>query len=89
VDGHIFITVLAYHILHTIRMKLRRQRINLSWDTIRKGLSTHVRISTTVKRDDGKTIHIRKSSRPEPFHIRIYDALKLPHRPDKTTKTIL
>jgi len=89
VDGHIFITLLAYHILHTIRIKLRRQGINHSWDTIRKGLSTHVRISTIVKRDDGKTIHIRKSSRPEPFHIQIYNALKLPNRPGKTIKTIL
>ena len=31
----------------------------------------------------------RKSSRPEPSHIQIYDALKLPHRPGKTIKTIL
>lgn len=89
VDGHLFITVLTYHVLHTIRLKLRKHGITFSWDTIRKGLSTHVRISTTVKRDDGKTIHIRKSSRPEPFHLRIYNALKIPHRAGKTIKTIL
>jgi hypothetical protein len=34
-------------------------------------------------------IHIRKSARPEPFHIKIYDALHLPHHPGKTIKTIL
>ena len=89
VDGHLFITVLAYHILHTIRLKLRKQGITFSWSTIRKGLSTHERISTTIKRDDGKMIHIRKSSRPEPFHLRIYNALRLPHRAGKTIKTIL
>jgi len=88
-DGHLFITVLAYHVLHAIRFKLRQQGITYSWPVIRKGLSTHVRITTTMKRDDGKMIHIRKSSRPEPFHIRIYDALNLPHRPGKTIKTIL
>ena len=33
--------------------------------TIRKGLSNHVLITTTMKRDDGKIIHIRKSTRPE------------------------
>ncbi|MDO8721610.1 MAG: sigma-54 dependent transcriptional regulator [Syntrophales bacterium] len=32
---------------------------------------------------------IRKSSRPEPFHIQIYNALNLPHRAGKTIKTIL
>ena len=88
-DGHIFITVLAYHLLHSIRFKLRRQGIHLSWTTIREQLSTQVRITTTMKRKDGKMIHIRKSSRAELFHKKIYDALKLPHQPGKTVKTIL
>ena len=88
-DGHLFITVLAYHILHTIRFKLRQSGITHSWPTIRKELATHARISTTIKRDDGKIIHIRKSSRPEPFHLQIYNALNLPHRAGKTIKTIL
>jgi hypothetical protein len=48
-----------------------------------------MRITTTMKRDDGKMIHIRKSSRPELFHVQIYDALNLPHRPGKTIKTVL
>jgi len=88
-DGHLFITVLAYHILHTIRFKLRHNGITHSWTTIRKELATHARISTTIKRDDGKMIHIRKSSRPEPFHLQIYNALNLPHQAGKTIKTIL
>ena len=88
-DGHLFITVLAYHVLHSIRVRLRSQGINDSWTTIRKGLSNHVRITTTMKRDDGKIIHLRKSTLPETFHQRIYDALRLPHRPGKTVKTIL
>lgn len=88
-DGHLFITVLAYHLAHAIRVHLRKQGIAHSWATIRKGLSTHIRITTTMKRDDGKVIHIRKSSRPEPFHRKIYDALHLSHRPGKTIKTIL
>ena len=89
VDGHLFITVLAYHVLHTIRFKLGKRWMVQSWSTIRKELSTHMRITTTMKRDDGKMIHIRKSTRPEPFHVQIYDALNLPHRPGKTIKTVL
>jgi transposase len=88
-DGHLFITVLAYHILHAIRVTLRRQGINDSWTTIRKRLSTQVRITTTMKRDDGKIIHIRQSTQPEMFHKKIYDALGLPHQPGKKVKTIL
>jgi transposase len=88
-DGHLFITVLAYHIMQTIRVTLRNRHISESWSTIRKVLSSHVRVTTTMKRDDGKVIHIRKSSSPEPSHTRIYDALHLSHRPGKTIKTVL
>jgi transposase len=88
-DGHLFITVIAYHIMQTIRYSLKNKQINESWSTIRKALSTHVRITTTMKRDDGRVIHIRKSTRPESVHTKIYDALNLSHRPGKTIKTIL
>lgn len=88
-DGHIFITVLAYHLLHSIRFKLKCQGIHLSFSTIRDRLSTQVRITTTMKRKDGKMIHIRKSSRAELFHKKIYDALNLRYQPGKTVKTIL
>lgn len=89
VDGHLFITVLAYHILHTIRFKLRKKGIHLRWSTIRERLATQVRITTTMKREDGKVIHIRKTSRAEPFHREIYDALGLSSQPGKITKSIL
>ena len=88
-DGHLFITVLAYHILHSIRVHLRSQGVNDCWTTVRKRLSTHVRITTTMKRDDGKSIHIRKSTRPEAYHKIIYDALQLSPHPGITIKTIL
>jgi transposase len=88
-DGHLFITVLAYHVMHTIRIALRREGIHDNWTSIRKALSTHVRVSTTMKRDDGKVIHIRQASRPERFHTKIYNALGLCHRPGPTIRTIL
>jgi len=88
-DGHLFLTVVAYHIIQTIRYTLKGKGINERWSTIREALSTHVRITTTMKREDGRVIHIRKSSRPESSHTMIYDALHLPHNPGKTIKTIL
>jgi transposase len=88
-DGHLFITVLAYHILQTIRFTLKKEKISDSWSTIRKVLSSHVRLTTTMKRDDGKVIHIRKSSSPEASHKRIYDALHLSCHPGRTVKTII
>jgi len=88
-DGHIFITLLAYHLLHTIRFNLRQKGVRFCWTTIRRQLSTQVRITTTMKRQDGKVIHIRKSSKAEPPHQVIYDALNLSYQPGKKVKTIL
>ena len=88
-DGHIFITLLAYHLLHTIRFKLRQKGVRFCWTTIRKQLSTQVRITTAMKRKDGKIIHIRKSSKAEPPHQAIYDALHLPYQPGRIVKTVL
>jgi transposase len=88
-DGHIFITLLAYHLLHTIRFKLRQKGVRFCWTTIRRQLSTQVRGTTTMKRKDGKVIHIRKSSKAEPPHQAIYDALNLSYQPGRRVKTIL
>ncbi len=88
-DGHLLITVLAYHVLQTIRQKLKKQGITHSWSTIRDILSTHYRLTTSVRRSDGKMIYIRKTCKPEDCHIKIYDALSLPHRPGKIVKNIL
>jgi transposase len=88
-DGHIFITVIAYHLLHTIRFKLRQRGVRFCWTTIRKQLSTQVRTTTTMKRKDNKVIYIRKSLKAEPSHQVIYDALNLTHKPGRIVKTIL
>jgi transposase len=88
-DGHIFITLLAYHLLHTIRFQLRQKGVRFCWTTILRQLSTQVRITTTMKRQDGKVIRIRKSSKAEPVHQVIYDALNLAYQPGRRVKTIL
>jgi len=48
-----------------------------------------MRISTTMKREDGKVIYIRKSSGPEPNHKEIYKAMDLPFQVEKTLKAIM
>ena len=52
-------------------------------------LFMHTRNTTTQKREDGKVIHIRKSSRPEPYQKAIYDALNIASVPGKIVKKIL
>ena len=88
VDGHLFISVLAYHLVHTIRYQLKAQGSHLSWDGLRTQLEGQDRLTVVLKRDDGKRYHIRKASRPEPRQQVIYDALGIAHLPGKTEKTL-
>jgi len=89
VTGHLFISVLAYHLIHTIRFQLKACDIHLSWEGLRRELEGQDRVTVELKRADGKTVHIRKATRPEPRQQRIHDALGIPGRPGKTEKTIL
>ena len=88
VDSHIFISVLAYHILHTIRYKLKQHGINESWETIKKDLRMQCRITSTMNCKDGKKLHIRKTSSPTPRQLEIYRALGISPSPGKTEKSI-
>ena len=86
VTGHLFISVLAYHLIHAIRYRLKKADIYDSWKTIREQVGDHSRITVTAKCKNGDTVHIRKSYRPEPRQQRIYDALGLPHHPGRIIK---
>ncbi len=85
-EAHIFITLLAYHILHTIRTRLKQVGLRSRWSTLRELLSTHGRLTTRLNTQSGRTLYIRKCSEPEPFHKTIYDALDLTHVPCKPKK---
>lgn len=74
ISGHIFISVLAYHMLHFIRYQLMKQGINDCWKTIMFKLSTHFRITNSVQRKDDKPVHIRKSMLANPQQLAIYKA---------------
>ena len=89
VDGHLFITLLAYHLIHGIRFRLKQNNINDSWTTVRDRLCTHVRLTTVMKRRDEKLIHLRKSSEADPYQQKIYDALGLSQNPGNIERTIL
>lgn len=89
VEGHLYISILAYCVVHTMRLRLKAEGITGSWETIRNTLSTQVRITTTLKRRDGRTVHVRKASRPEPRQQAIHAALKLTANPGGTQQTVV
>ncbi len=89
VEGHLWITLLAYHLVHHIRLRLKAAGIHDSWDTLRQRMRSHMRVTTTMRTKDNKTLHIRKAARPEPWQQAIYKALDLPQNPGGIRKTII
>jgi transposase len=89
VSGHLFITLLAYHLVHTIRIQLKEKEIHTSWSDLRKQLQGQNRTTVTMKCENGNTLHIRKSTRPEPRQQKIYDAMNLSWTPGRTIKRIV
>ena len=84
VTGHLFITLLAYHLVHTLRYQLKQQGICLSWESIRNIMSTQQRITITFPTDNDKTIHLRMTTKAEVRQKQIYDALNI--KPDPLGK---
>lgn len=79
-DAHIFITILAYHLLHAIEMNLRDSQDTRTWSTIRACLSTHQAVTIVMPRADGSRILLRKPTKPEAEHMAIYQKLKISPR---------
>jgi hypothetical protein len=73
--SHLFIGVLAYHLLIGIETKLKGKGDNREWRTIRKILSTHQRTTVTMKDKNKTEYHIRVSGIPESAHADIYQKL--------------
>ncbi len=77
VDGHVFITILAYHILHSIEYTLRENGCHSSWKTINRVLSSHGYSTIVMPTTKGTVIHRRKAGLPEPVHCDVYRKLNV------------
>lgn len=87
-EAHLFIAVLAYHIVNAIHHRLQENSITISWNTLRKMMRNHQLILTTMHNRAGETITILDTSVAEDNHRQIYKALNLSPNPipRKTTK---
>ncbi|MEI6243148.1 MAG: IS1634 family transposase, partial [Chlamydiota bacterium] len=89
VDGHLWITILAYTLIQDILYRLRAKGITHSWETIRMQLNSRVRVSMRAKTDNISVVHLRTTTESEQFHLRIYEALGLSPEILGSKKTML
>ncbi len=75
VEAHIFISVLAYHLLTWVRETLRHSGDPRDWNTLRRLLSTHCLVTTVLPLNTGTVLRIRKPSQPDAEQQHLYDKL--------------
>jgi transposase len=88
VDGHIFITILAYHLLHAIEFTLSRKADHTYWPTIKRVLINHTYSTIVLPTVEGPVINLRKAGVPEDIHQKIYGKLGVDYANLPVAKTI-
>jgi len=79
--GHLFLSVLAYHLMACIQKELRHHGIRHRWETVRDQLANHMLATTAGTNRKGERVYQRRMGDPEPFHLQIYQALGIPPHP--------
>jgi transposase len=72
VDAHVFICVLAYHLLRNILWTLEQKGDHRNWDTLKRVLRTHCYTTILMPTCNGQTHRIRKAGHPEECQKAIY-----------------
>ena len=76
---HIFLCVLAYHLLAAIEHRFLQAGIHTSWASLRDQLRTHQVVTIVLPEDQhGRILKIRKATTPEKLHRDIYSTLRIP-----------
>ncbi|MEJ5300672.1 MAG: hypothetical protein WHS38_06760 [Thermodesulforhabdaceae bacterium] len=88
IQDHVFLTVIAYHLVYVIQRALHKKGICHHWNTLRNYLNGKVQVTTTMINDKEQVIRIRHTSESEPIHVNIYQTLGLSLKPLKTVRKI-
>jgi transposase len=86
-ETHVFLSVLAYHLLVAIEKTLLDQEVHTSWATVRATLRTHQVCTVVLPADGGSVLRIRRASTPEPQHVELYERLGVPTKIMSPRKT--
>jgi transposase len=89
VDGHLWITILAYHLIQNCLYQLGKQGVTHQWAAVLHQMSSRVRITMRAQLQDGKILYHRSTTKAEEHQGQIYKALGLSSQISKAKKTII
>ncbi len=78
VEAHIFLCVLAYHLLVAIETTLLERGCHSWWGTAGETLAGHQVATIVSPADNGAILKIRKGTAREPQHIELYRLPEVP-----------
>ena len=81
--------MIACQLAQVIRTRPRQAGENASWTTLRRILEGQQRVTASLRRTDGRTLHVRKATRAEPPQQAIYDAPGIDSAPGGIRKTVV
>ena len=84
---HIFLCVLAYHLLVCIEKRFLDRGMHTSWWTLRQQLTTHQLVTVVLPASNGAVLKIRQATNPEPIHREIYSTLGISSEVIKPIRT--
>ena len=79
--AHLFLGILAYSIVNTIRHRLKKHGIHYHWQNITRIMNTQKTGTITMNQANGKKVHIRLCSKPVLGAQEIYKAMGYKMRP--------
>ena len=88
-ESHIYGSILAYTIVHSVRHPLKCKGIRLDWSNIVRKMNTQKVVTTTMKTETGKTLYLRKCSEPNAEVKEIYHTLGYKDRPFWEKRSVL
>ena len=87
VDSHVFICILAYHLLRYLMFTLESQGDHRNWTTLKRALSTHATTTIVLPTTASGTVRIRKAGSPDEVQRTLYASWGVDWRALPTIKT--
>ena len=88
-EAHLFLGLLAYQLVATVRYQLKMHNINHDWRNIVRIMNTQKMVTSSMNTKDCKFITIKKSSKPNVQVQEIYQTLNFKQQPFFMKKSVV
>ncbi len=77
IEAHLFLSILAFHVVHLIRSTLGAKQIHKNWGTLKVKLNQHMRVTTVLPQNKTHCILLKQDRDLKPFQRQIFQAMGL------------